>query len=109
MSHLSKLTIKTVSRKDTSDPVQARRNKLISAIEEQLKVAEAAIRGEQYVRTSPRWSKNEQGERVQVQHQRIVRSWVFAQDGGCYVLCKYGSKPIPLSKDGNAVFVVPLR
>ena len=59
MSHLSKLTIKTVSRQDTLDPVQARRNKLLSAIEEQLKVAEAAQQGKQHTVTISRWSKND--------------------------------------------------
>ena len=108
MSHLSKLTIKTVLRQDTLDPVQNRRNKLLSAIEEQLKVAESAIAGKQYVVTVSRWSKNDQGERVHSEHQRVTRAWFFAQDGGHYVQCKYGSKPIALSKDGNAVFVKQL-
>ena len=58
--------------------------------------------------TVSRWSKNEQGERVQVQHQRVTRAWFFAQDGGHYVQCKYGARPLPLSKDGNAVFVKQL-
>ena len=108
MSHLSKLTIKTVLRQDTLDPVESRRNKLLSAIEEQLKVADAAIQGKQHVVPVMRWSKNDQGERVQVQHQRITRAWFFAQEGGYYVQCKYGSRPLPLSKDGNAVFVKQL-
>lgn len=105
MSHLAKLTIKTVSRQDTLDPVQARRNKLLAALEDQLKVAEAAVQGKQHKVTVSRWSKNDQGERVQVQHERVTRAWFFAQDGGHYVQCKYGSKPLALSKDGNAVFV----
>ena len=45
---------------------------------------------------------------VRVQRQRVVRSWFFAQDGGFYVQCKYGSKAIALSKDGNAIFVKQL-
>ncbi|CAN1484714.1 hypothetical protein MCEREM21A_00011 [Sphingomonadaceae bacterium] len=105
MSHLSKLTIKRVLRQDTLDPVQARRNKLLFALEEQLSVADAVMQGKQYSVTVPRWSNNEQGERVRIEHQRIPRAWFFAQDNGFYVQCKYGSKPLPLSKDGNAVFV----
>ena len=105
MSHLTKLTIKTVARQDTFDPVEARRQKVLKAIEEQLAAADAAGRGEQYVVTVQRWLKNDAGERVRVQRQRVVRSWFFERDGGCYVQCKYGSKPIALSKDGNAVFV----
>jgi hypothetical protein len=108
MSHLSKLMIKRVLRQDTLDPVQARRNKLLFALEEQLSVADAAMQGKQYSVTIPRWSNNEQGERVRIEHQRIPRAWFFAQDNGFYVQCRYGSKPLPLSKDGNAVFVKQL-
>jgi len=108
MSHLSKLTIKRVSRQDTFNPVEARRNKLLTAIEDQLKVAEAATQGKQYIVAVSRWSKNDQGERVRTERQRVARPWFFAQDAGFYVQCKYGSKPLALSKDGNAVFVKQL-
>lgn len=87
---------------------EARRNKLIAAIDEQLHVADAALRGEEYTVTLSRWGKNETGEKVRVQRQKVVRSWFFAQDGGFYVQCKYGAKAISLSKDGNAIFVKQL-
>ena len=105
MSSLAKLTIKTVSRQSKLSPVEARRNKLLAGINEQMEVAEAAIRGEQYSVTVPSWTKNEAGEKVRVQRQKVVRSWFFERDGGVYIQCKYGSKALPLSKDGNAVFV----
>lgn len=108
MSSLGKLTIKTVSRQTKLSPIEARRNKLLAGIEEQLKVAEAAVRGQEYTITLSRWGKNETGEKVRVQRQRVVRSWFFAQDGGFYVQCKYGAKAIALSKDGNAIFVKQL-
>lgn len=108
MSSLAKLTIKTVSRQTKLSPIEARRNKLLAGIEEQLKVAEAVMRGQEYTITLSRWAKNEAGEKVRVQRQRVVRSWFFAQDGGFYVQCKYGAKAVALSKDGNAVFVKQL-
>ena len=108
MSSLAKLTIKTVSRQTKLSPIEARRNKLITAIDEQLHVADAAMRGEEYTVTLSRWGKNEAGEKVRVQRQKVVRSWFFAQDGGFYVQCKYGAKAISLSKDGNAIFVKQL-
>jgi hypothetical protein len=108
MSSLAKLTIKPVTRQAKFSPIEARRNKLLSAIDEQLHVADAAMRGEEYAVTLSRWGKNEAGEKVRVQRQKIVRSWFFAQDGGFYVQCKYGAKAISLSKDGNAVFVKQL-
>ena len=108
MSSLSKLTIKAVSRQSKLSPIEARRNKLLAGISEQMEVADAAMRGEQYAVTVPQWTKNEAGEKVRVQRQKVLRSWFFAQDGGFYVQCKYGAKAISLSKDGNAVFVKQL-
>ena len=108
MSSLAKLTIKTITRQNKVSPVEARRNKLLAGIEDQLHVVEAAMRGEQYSVTLSRMAKNDAGERVRVQRQRVIRAWFFAQDGGFYVQCKYGSKAILLSKDGNAVLVKQL-
>ena len=108
MSYLAKLNLKTVQRVVQKDPVIARRDKLLAGIDEQLQAADAAMRGEEYSVTLPRWAKNEAGEKVRVQRQKVVRSWFFAQDGGFYVQCKYGSKAIALSKDGNAIFVKQL-
>jgi hypothetical protein len=108
MSSLAKLTIKTVSRQPKLSPIEARRNKLLAGINEQMEVADAAMRGEQYAVTVPRWTKNEAGEKVRVQRQKVVRSWFFAQDDGFYVQCKYAAKAISLTKDGNAIFVKQL-
>lgn len=105
MSHLAKLTIKSVLRPESSDPVQHKRNKLLSAIEQQLKVAEATAQGKKYAVTIAHWSKNDQGERVRNERQRTIRPWFFAQDGGFYVQCRCNSKPLPLSKEGDSVFV----
>lgn len=108
MSALSKLTVKTVTRANKQDPVQQRRQKLMAGIEEQLKVAAAAVNGESYEVQSKAWAKNEHGEKVLVERMRKVRAWFFEQDSGWYVQCKYGSKALALGKDGNAVFVKAL-
>ena len=108
MSFLAKLTIKTITRQTKRSPIEARRNKLLAGIEEQFHVVDAAMRDEEYAVTLTRSGKNDAGEKVRVQRQKIVRSWFFAQDGGFYVQCKYGSKAISLSKDGNSVFVKQL-
>lgn len=105
MSSLAKFTIKAVTRQLALSPKEARRKKLLAGINEQMEVAEAALRGEQYAVTTPRWTQNDSGERIRVQRQKVVRSWFFERDGGVYIQCKYGSKILPLSKDGNAIFV----
>jgi len=105
MSSLAKLNIKSVARRVVLSPSEARRQKLVMGIAEQIEAAEAAARGERYTVTAPSWVKNEGGQRVRVERQKVVRSWFFERDGGFYVQCKYGSKTLRLSKDGNAVFV----
>lgn len=108
MSKLSKLTVKSVTRASKQDPVQRRRSKLLPGIEEQIKVAEAAVKCESYHVQRQTWAKNEHGEKVLVDRMRKVRPWFFQQDGGWFVQCKYGSRPLMLG-DGNAVFVKALK
>jgi len=80
----------------------------MAGIEEQLKVAAAAVKGESYEVRRKVWAKNEHGEKVLVERMRKVRAWFFEQDGGWYVQCKYGSKALALGNGGNAVFVKAL-
>jgi hypothetical protein len=58
MSHLEKLTLKSVTRATKQDPVQQRRQKLVAAIEEQINVANAALKGERYEVQRKTWAKN---------------------------------------------------
>ncbi|WP_171122051.1 MULTISPECIES: hypothetical protein [unclassified Ruegeria] len=108
MSVLSKLTVKSVTRANKQNPLMQRRLKLAVAVDEQLKVAEAAIKGEHYEVQRRTWAKNDYGDSVLVERMRKVRPWFFEQDGGWYVQCKYGNKPLALGK-GNAVFVKALK
>lgn len=57
------------------------------------------------IESKPQLFSSEAKHGVRTEHQRVTRAWFFAQDGGHYVQCKYGSKPLALNKDGNAVFV----
>ena len=108
MTHLSKLTIKSVQRAGRVDPTLSRRRKLADALDEQMKVASASEKGQQHTVLRKSWGTNEQGEKVSVDRQRSVKPWFFEQDGGWYVQCKYGSKSLLLGKDANAVFVAKL-
>ena len=82
MSYLSKLTVKTVVRTNKLDPVIQRRQKLISATEEQLKVVKFAMKGESYEVLRKAWAKNEQGEKVLVAaHGNSLRALIMVLDG----------------------------
>lgn len=108
MSHIAKLNLKTVHRNVQRDPVVARRDKLLVAIEEQGRVLAAALAGNEHTVKVKRWHKTEAGDRVRVEHEKRVRAWFFEQDGGWYVQCKYGARTVPLGDKGNAVFVKDL-
>ncbi|ARU00184.1 hypothetical protein [Yoonia vestfoldensis] len=109
MTHLAKLTFKTVSKSTARDPMIARRDKLVAALEEQKLVFDAAVRGEQHMIERSKWMTNDQGERVLVKTQRRARAWFFQQDQGWYVQCRYGARVIAADGVNNAVFVKTLK
>lgn len=108
MSALKKLAIKNVSHRNVLTPGEVRRKKLVAKIDQQFSVLDAALKGLEFKSSGSRWAKNDQGERVREDVNRTIRAWFFGQDGGYIVQCKYGSKVLQLSKDGNAVFVKQL-
>ena len=109
MTHLGKLTFKTVTKSVTRDPVLARRDKLVLALREQKSVVDAAVRGEDFTVERSKWIANAEGERVLVKTRRRMRPWFFQQDGGWYVQCRYGARVISVDGKNNAVFVKSLK
>lgn len=95
MSSLSKFTLKTLAKPPQVDPIQRRRSKLISAIEQQKLVLTAAIKDETF--TVP--------AKAEGKPAKAVRPWFVAQDNGFYVQCRYGARPLLLNATNNAVFV----
>jgi hypothetical protein len=94
MSTLSKFTFKTLGKAPQVDPIVRRREKIIAAIEVQKLVLVAALKGETF--TVPA---------TEGKTDKAVRAWFVAQDGGVYVFCKYGARPLLLNATNNAVFV----
>jgi len=105
MTHLTKLTFKTVDRSSTRDPIIARRDKLIAGLKEQKLAHAATLKKEDHLVERNKWMQNELGERVLVKTHRRIRPWFFEQDGGWYVQCRYGARVITADGTNNAVFV----
>jgi len=105
MTSLKTLTFKTIERNRRASEIIARRQKLIVKLEEQQKVLEHHMKGEQYVVTGPKWMRNNHGERVLVQKQRVIRPWFFERDGGYYLQVKYGTRILSVDGVHNAIFV----
>ena len=105
MASLKTLTFKTIERNRRESEIIARRHKLIVKLEEQQKVLEHHVKSEQYVVTGPKWMRNNHGERVLIEKQRVIRPWFFERDGGYYLQVKYGTRILSVDGLHNAIFV----
>ena len=105
MASFKTLTFKTIERNRRESEIIARRRKLIVKLEEQQKVSEHYLKGEQYTVTRPKWMPNNHSERVLVQRQRVIRPWFFERDGGYYLQVKYGTRILSVDGVHNAIFV----
>ena len=105
MTSLKTLTFKTIERNRRESEIIARRHKLIVKLEEQQKVLEHHVKSEKYTVTRPKWMRNNHGERVLVQKQRVIRPWFFERDGGYYLQVKYGTRILSVNGVHNAIFV----
>lgn len=91
----------TALPKAGNDPVQARRTKFITKLEEQ----KLLLSDPNHVRTVQRWTKVN-GERQPTTKQQPVRAWWKTDAGGQVVMSiKFGSKPVEFEK-GKAGIVV---
>ncbi len=75
MSVLSKLKIVAVPPKSGLTPEQQRRAKVIAKLQEQLKLAEAALGGPAYERQRWGWATDENGEKVKVPRPIRIKTW----------------------------------
>ena len=108
MTHLAKLTFKTVDRSMKRDPIIARRDKLMAGLKEQKLVHAVTLKKEDHLVERNKWMQNELGERVLVKTHRRIRPWFFAQDGGWYMQSRYVARMITAAVTKNAVFETSL-
>jgi hypothetical protein len=99
MKSLEKFTFKTLAKPAQVDPIERRREKIMAAIDVQKLVLAAALKGESF--TVP--------AKTEGKADKAVRAWFVAQDGGHYVQCRYGARPLLLNATNNAVFVNKLE
>jgi hypothetical protein len=101
-------TLKLVASKRTRhlSPAVARRNKLITKIDEQIALCEAQRNGNTYAPKRLKYVVNQQtGERVQIETTKRVKEWFWLSESGKINLAiKYGAKTLSLNKKGaNAI------
>ena len=94
----------TALAKTGNDPVQTRRAKFVSKLEEQ----KLLLKDPAHVRTVQRWLKVD-GERQATTKQQAVRPWWKTDPAGQIVMSvKFGARPIEFEK-GKAGIVVPSK
>ena len=104
MSTLASLKLVAAKQTRVVDPVQLRRTKLITALEEQIALAKARQAGTDYVAMRSRRVKDADGNVSVVQQPKRLKAWFWAVDGGkVCVAVRYGNKPIELTKGKTAV------
>ena len=109
MAPLSKLTLTSYRRTQPNrDPIEERRNKTLTALEQQKLVLAAALSGHEHTVTKPGWARDADGNRQRVEKTHAVRPWFFQDAKGWVVQLKYGARVVPLDADNNAVIVQSL-
>jgi hypothetical protein len=94
----------TALPKTGNDPIQMRRAKFVSKLEEQ----KLLLKDPKHVRSVQRWTKVN-GERQATTKQQAVRPWWKTDPSGQIVMSiKFGAKPIEFEK-GKAGIVVPSK
>jgi hypothetical protein len=94
----------TALPKTGNDPVQMRRAKFVSKLEEQ----KLLLKDPNHVRAVQRWTKVN-GERQATTKQQAVRPWWKTDASGQIVMSmKFGSKPLEFEK-GKAGIIVPSK
>ena len=83
MPYLKELTIVEELNPQSVSPILKARARLIAALKEQLKAAEAMVAGESYTITKMKWRTNDDtGERVRVPFQVPLRKWYWRDAEG---------------------------
>jgi len=107
MSYLKKLTIVEELNSKSVSPALKARARLIEALKEQLKAAEAMVAGEAYMITKMKWQTNDDtGERVRAPIQVPLRKWYWRDAEGQVRFCmRVGNKRLELQKGKTNIIV----
>ena len=102
MSALKALNFVAVPKQANNDPVQSRRNKLITQLEQQRELA----KDEHYVVKRQKWIKQEDGSKALVDRpKRVKRWWRMDGAGNCFLVLRYGNKVLSPTPDKGAIAV----
>ena len=108
MSVLAGLKLVAAKQQRVLDPVQLRRNKLVTKLDEQIELAKAAQTGGSYTPMRAKRVKDAAGNVSVVQVPRRIKQWYWAVEGGrVCVAVRYGGRVLELTKGKTAVETQP--
>jgi hypothetical protein len=104
---LQSLKVVAATRPTHLSPVAKRRNVLAARIDQQILVAQAFSRGEQFIATITRRNRNAvTGEMMEsVRQRRVKECWWVTDDGKLVLQLRYGLRSIEFSKGKSAIEV----
>lgn len=107
MSHLKSLKLTSaVPVRASDDPVVRAREKMVAALTEQKRMAEAKVAGQAFAPTHMVRKKNAEGIRVEIEAPKRVRQgWFLDASGKVFFSIRYAGKAIDFARDKNAVEV----
>lgn len=107
MSYLKELTIVEELNSKSVSPVLKAKARLIAALKEQLKAAEAMVAGEPYMITKMKWQTNDDtGERVRAPIQVPLRKWYWRDAEGNVRFClRVRNRKLELKKGKTDIVV----
>ena len=106
MATLASLKLVAAKKPTNQPPVVQRRHKLSNKVHEQIQLARAQSKGENYSPTKQKTVTNAEGERVSISVPKRIKPWWFvAENGKCCIAIRYGAKLIELAKGKTAIEV----
>lgn len=111
MNVISSLTVVVAKRPHQQPQIVLRRNKLISALHDQLQLATAQAEGREYLKTRHRHIKNPvTGEYTEAVIRRKPRAWYLTGDNGkVYLNLCCGTRTLEISKGKSAIEIGDMK
>ncbi len=105
MSTISKLNLVPLKARMAMTPQEARRQKLVTKLEEQLALAEAEAAGSKHVVMKQAWTRDNDGNKTRVTREKRIKAWWWKDGDGLTMVVRYGAKPLELAKGKRALRV----